>query len=608
MKGVFTIIKFIGSFIMGLGSMALGLFVLLTLIVVALARQPDQAVSVPDGAVLVLQPEGTIVEQTQIVDSYDILFSEFQNLPSETSVHDVVRALKLAKNDDRIAALALSTDYMFGAAPSHLHTMAQAIKDFKESGKKVYAVSTAYSQSDYLLAAQADKIYMNSAGSVLLNGYGSYPTFFKELLDKIGATINVFRVGTFKSAVEPYIRNDMSPEAKEANQEFLNALWRQYENSVVEARGMEPGKISANISDMSAQLRNAGGDFAKLAFQTGLVDQLSDRTTWRNDLAQEYGFDSSGSSFKQIHFQQYLAAAGNGRSSSNHIAVIVAQGEIVMGYGPNTVAASETLVDYIRQARANANTKAIVLRVDSPGGSAFASELIRQELSNAQNDGIKVIASMGPVAASGGYWIAASADEIWAAPTSITGSIGIFGVIPTYENTLAKVGVYTDGVGTTPLAGAFNITRPLTPEAKDIIQQSIESGYSQFLNLVAENRQMTVEDVDKIAQGRVWVGEKAKELGLVDHLGNFDDAVAAAARAAGVEGDYQVVTYREQPDQWTAFWASVVDASVLTSFIPKAQPSVVLEAALALTQEAEFLLKLNDPMGRYLVCFECKVR
>lgn len=608
MKGVLTIIKSIGSFIMGLGSLSVGLFVLLMLVVIAVARQPQQVATVPDGAVLLLRPEGTIVEQTQLTDSYDILFSEFQSLPSETSIHDIVRALKAAKNDDRIPALVISTDYMFGAAPSHLHTMAAAVRDFKESGKKVYAVSTAYSQSDYLLAAQADKIYMNSSGSVLLSGYGSYPTFFKDLMEKIGATINVFRVGTFKSAVEPYIRNDMSPEAKEANQAFLGALWQQYETAVTDARGMEPGQISRNISDMSSQLAQADGNFAKLAFQTGLIDQLSDRNTWRTNLAQEYGYDGSGESFNQIHFKDYLAAVGRGNRSSNHVAVIVAQGEIVMGYGPNTVAAAETLVDHIRRARLNANTRAIVLRVDSPGGSAFASELIREELLNAQADGIKVIASMGPVAASGGYWISASADEIWAAPTTITGSIGIFGVVPTYENTLAKVGVYSDGVGTTPLAGAFNIMRPLTPEAKDIIQQSIESGYTQFLELVAENREMTVEDVDKIAQGRVWVGEKAKELGLVDHLGTFEDAVGAAARAAGVEDDYQTVFYKEQPDQWTQFWASVMDTSVFKDLAPKADPSPLLEAALNLSKEAEFLLKLNDPMGRYLVCFECKIK
>lgn len=608
MKGVLTIIKFIGSFIMGLGSLSVGLFVLLMLVVIAVARQPEQVATVPDGAVLLLRPEGTIVEQTQLTDSYDILFSEFQSLPSETSIHDIVRALKAAKNDDRIPALVISTDYMFGAAPSHLHTMAAAVRDFKESGKKVYAVSTAYSQSDYLLAAQADKIYMNSSGSVLLSGYGSYPTFFKDLMEKIGATINVFRVGTFKSAVEPYIRNDMSPEAKEANQAFLGALWQQYETAVTDARGMEPGQISRNINDMSAQLAQADGNFAKLAFQTGLIDQLSDRNTWRTNLAQEYGYDGSGESFNQIHFKDYLAAVGRGNRSSNHVAVIVAQGEIVMGYGPNTVAAAETLVDHIRRARQNANTRAIVLRVDSPGGSAFASELIREELLNAQADGIKVIASMGPVAASGGYWISASADEIWAAPTTITGSIGIFGVVPTYENTLAKVGVYSDGVGTTPLAGAFNIMRPLTPEAKDIIQQSIESGYTQFLELVAENREMTVEDVDKIAQGRVWVGEKAKELGLVDHLGTFEDAVAAAARAADIEDDYQTVFYKEQPDQWTQFWASVMDTSVFKGLAPKADPSPLLEAALNLSKEAEFLLNLNDPMGRYLVCFECKIK
>jgi protease-4 len=282
-----------------------------------------------------------------------------------------------------------------------------------------------------------------------------------------------------------------------------------------------------------------------------------------------------------------------------------------MGDGPVSVAAAETLVSYIRSARNSANTAAVVLRVDSPGGSSFASELIRQELVAAQEQGIKVIASFGPVAASGGYWIAATADEIWAAPSSITGSIGIFGIVPTYENTLDKIGVSTDGVGTTPLAGAFNVTRPLSDLTKDVIQQSIESGYSQFLSLVAGARNMTVEDVDKIAQGRVWVGSKAKELGLVDHLGGFDDAVAAAARAAGVEDNHSVVFYREQPNQFDQMIASLLNSSIGTDTLKRFDapvPSPIMEAAMNVLDESKFLSNLNDPLGRYLICFECKVR
>jgi len=611
MKGLWNIIKAMGNFVIGLGGFTIGVLVILGFIIVAGARSPQQLPNVPDGAVLVLWPEGQIVEITELPDPYAALYGDFNRRPVQTSIHDITAALSRAKDDSRISALALVTDSMAGAAPSHMHTIAAAVKDFKTSGKKVFALSSAYSQSDYMIAAEADKIYMNPQGNVLLTGYGSYPMFYKSLLDKIGATVNVFRVGTFKSAVEPYIRDDMSEAAKAANSEFLGSLWQQYQASISQARGFEPGKISSDIENISSQLKSAGGNFAALALDNGLVDELAPRSKWRDDLVQEFGTSSYGNSFKQIDFQSYLAATNDNQNGSNQIAVITAQGEIVMGEGPVSVTAAETIVGYIRNARNNSKTAAILLRVDSPGGSSFASELIRQELETAQNQGIKVIASFGPVAASGGYWIAATADEIWAAPSTITGSIGIFGIIPTYEGTLDKIGVSTDGVGTTPLAGAFNVTRPLSDLTKDVIQQNIESGYGEFLSLVAKGRNMTVEDVDKIAQGRVWVGATAKELGLVDHLGGFSDAVAAAARAAGVEDDYSLAFYREQPDQFDQLIASVLNSSVGDEGLKRISPptqSPFLKAALSVLDDSKFLSNLNDPLGRYLICFECKVR
>lgn len=609
MKGIWALIKSIGTFIQGLGSFTIGALVLAVIAFVVMNANPSPRPSVPDGAVMLLWPDGNIVEQAQYPDPLETAFPQYSNRRAETSIHDITRALKRAKNDNRIAALALITDSMAGAAPSHLHTIAASIRDFKESGKKVYALSTAYSQSDYLLAAEADKVYMNSGGNILLPGYGAYPTYFKSMLDKIGASVNVFRVGTFKAAVEPFIRDDMSDAAKAANLHYLGSLWNQYTNSVETARGMENGVLQNSIQSIGTQLRAAGGDFGKLALQTGLVDELSPRKAWRQALIEEYGMDASGTSFKQFHYQAYLAATDNPRTNAKHIAVITAQGPIVMGDGPITVTAAETVVSYIREARNSPETGAILLRVNSGGGSAFASELIRQELVAAQEQGIKVIASMGPVAASGGYWIAATADEIWAAPATITGSIGIFGMVPTYENTLDKLGIHTDGVGTTPLAGAFNITRPMSDLTKDIIQQSIESGYEQFINLVAEGRNMTPEAVDKIAQGRVWAGVDAKELGLVDHLGGFDAAVNAAANAAGLE-DYSVVFYRDQPDDFAQMVAGLLNSSVGSEFIaPKFGESLspLMKQALDLKGQADLLLNLNDPLNRYTVCLTCEV-
>jgi len=612
MKGVWEIIKSIFKFVQGLGTLTMGLVTLFLLVMVmmALSSGGEPRPSVPNGAVLVLEPAGMIVEQVEYQDPIEAaLEAEFNRRPTQTSIHDITRALKLAKDDNRIAAIALITDSLGPIGPSHLHTIAKSLRDFKESGKKIYALSTAYSQAGYLLAAEADKVYMNPAGNVFLNGYGFYPTYFKSMLEKLEANVNVFRVGTYKSAVEPFIRDDMSPAAKEANLAFLGGLWDQYETSVVEARGLEAGALTNNINSMADRLREAEGNFAKLAQNGGLVDELAPRTVWRQALKEEFGVNpGGGNTFKQIHYQTYLAAKPQKHRGPSEIAVITAQGQIVMGDGPITVSAAETLVGYIRNARNNPDTAAIVLRVNSPGGSAFASELIRQELVAAQEQGLKVIASMGPVAASGGYWISATADEIWAAPSTITGSIGIFGVIPTFENTLAKIGVHTDGVGTTEMAGAFSTARPLSDMTKDVIQQSIENGYSQFLSLVSEGRNMSVEDVDKIAQGRVWIGATAKDLGLVDHLGGFEDAVAAAASAAGVE-DYDVVFYRDQPSKWDQMIADLLNSSIGAGFKPDGPSglSPVMQTAMKLKGEAELLLNFNDPMGSYALCLLCKV-
>lgn len=610
MKGIWALIVSIGKFIQGLGAFTIGALVLMVIAVVVMNANPNPRPNVPDGSVLILWPDGNIVEQVEFPDPLETAFPQYSNRQNETSIHDITTALKRAKNDNRIAALALITDSMGGAAPSHLHTIAAAIRDFKASGKKVYALSTAYSQNDYLLAAEADKIFMNASGNVLMPGYGTYPAYFKSLLDKIGASVNVFRVGTFKAAVEPFTRDDMSEAAKEANLHYLGSLWNQYTASVETARGMEAGTLQQNILTIGDQLRAANGDLGQMALQTGLVDELSPRKTWRQSLIEEFGLDASGTSFKQLHYQTYLAATNDRQPDAQHIAVITAQGPIVMGDGPITVTAAETVVGYIREARNNPNTGAIVLRVNSGGGSAFASELIRQELVAAQEAGIKVIASMGPVAASGGYWIAATADEIWAAPSTITGSIGIFGMVPTYENTLDKVGIHTDGVGTTPLAGAFNITRPMSDLTKDIIQQSIESGYDQFINLVAEGRAMAPEAVDKIAQGRVWTGLDAKEFGLVDQLGGFDAAVEAAANAAGLE-DYAVVFYRDQPDDFAQMVAGILNSTAASDFVaPKfgENLSPLMKQVLDMKSQADLLLNLNDPLSRYTVCFTCEVR
>jgi protease-4 len=596
------------KFIQGIGTGFLGVFVIILLIVAVSTTRGPQKPTVEDGSVLVLWPAGAIVEQK---DTPDAFATAFNRATPETSFHGIIHALEKAKDDDRIAALAIITDSMLGASPSHIHNIAASIRDFKDSGKKVYAISTSYSQSDYLLAAEADTIYMNEEGNVILDGYGSYPLYYKSLYDKIEATVNVFKVGTYKSAVEPSIRDDMSAAAKEANLAFLNSLWDQYLDRIVEARGLDKAVLLDQINNLPREMAKVSGDFAELAVAMGLVDELAPRNVWRQRLMDEYGTNNDQTSFKQISHDAYLAAIANEEKAPKQIAVITAQGPIVPGSGPVTVAAAETIVGHIRSARKNNTTAAIVLRVDSPGGSAFASELIREELAAAQEAGIPVVASMGPVAASGGYWISATADEIWASPTTITGSIGIFAVVPTFEKTLKKVGISSDGVGTTPIAGGFSPLSGLNDTVKDILQLSIENGYSDFLNLVSEGRNMNVEDVDKIAQGRVWIGSTAKELGLVDNLGNFKDAVAAAARLADVE-DYKTVFYREQPNEYEVLLNQLLNSSIageeVENFLPSQQLSPLFQTALELESEVKNLLEINDPMNKYILCLECKVK
>jgi len=610
--------------VQGLGTFVIGLFILLVVVSAIKGAGNKELPQVEEGAVLVLWPKGSVVELARLPEPFDNTI-DLPGLPSpgaQESIHDLVRVLDAAIEDERLGALAIHTRNFAGAAPAHLHTLVKKINAFKATDRPVYAISASYGQSDYLLASQADTIFMNPAGELLITGYGSYPMYYKSLLDKLDASVNVFRVGTFKSAVEPYLRDDMSPAAKEANRAFLAALWSAYMDRVRQGRGLTEDQLDNEFSTLVEDLRAASGYLDIYAKNKGLVDAVVDTTEMRRQLIEKHGKSADGKSFKQITHRNYLASLQNPLAvkPANKIAVITAQGEIVPGSGPISVSASDTVVSYIRQARRDSKTKAIVLRVNSPGGSAYASEIIRQELVAAQDQGIPVIASMGPVAASGGYWISATADQIWAQPTTITGSIGIFGVLPTFEKTLAKIGVYSDGVGTTPLATGFNTSMPLSDRAKEVLQLNIEAGYDEFLKLVATGRDMSVEDVDKIAQGRVWIGTKAHELGLVDHLGDFQDAVKAASELADLE-DYDLVFYRDKIDPFDQFLIDFLDKSsasdipdLVDDYMPynrpliRAERSPLLDTVLgALPGTAIGFTANPDPRGRYVICEMCSL-
>ena len=588
-------------------------FVVLFLVILFMNFNKAEPIpTVPTGAALIIAPTGFVVEQTTPPNTTDFLLADYETPPRDTRLDDIITAISRAKEDDDISGIVLLTDGMAGGGPSKMHAIANALKDFKTGGKPIYSVSTSYNQGDYLLASVADRIFLNSGGNVILQGYGGNTPYYKSLLDMLKVDVNVFRVGTFKSAVEPYIRDDMSEAAKTANRDFLSVLWDAYETSVVTERGLQNKALTSTANNFLDILKQSNGNFATMAKNQNLVDEIASRSEWRKTLIEEFGANIFNNSFKQIHFMDYLNAtdADFYQSSSNEIALIVVQGEIVMGEADNSVAAAETIVRQIRRARNNTRTKAIVLRVDSPGGSAFGSELIRQELVAAQNQGIPVVASFSTYAASGGYWISATANKIIASPTTITGSIGIFGIIPTFERTLDTIGIHTDGVGTTDIATAFDVTKDLSPIAKGMFQQTVENGYAEFLNLVANGRGMTVDAVSKIAEGRVWAGTTAKNLGLVDALGEFEDAVNAAAELATIE-NYTVVEYGMEVSEFTQFLESLFRSyqAKSTTKIDSITPlSPFMKMAEKLRKDAMVLTRLNDPNGRYLLCDVCTVQ
>lgn len=562
---------------------------------------------IPDQVALVLAPDGDIVEQLD-GDPLDRAFDEMAGgAEPQTLLRDLLDSIAAAKEDDRIRVLLLDLDRMGGAGLTKLQDLRAAIEDFKSSGKIVIATADNYNQSSYFLAATANEIYMHEMGLVLLPGYGRYRTYYKEGLDRLELDVHIFRVGEYKSAVEPFLRNDMSPEAREANLEWLGDLWSDYLDEVSSARGMSREELESAIGRFLDTLREERRT-ARVAQRLGLVDHVGDRDEVRNRLIELLGEDEEGASFPQIDGPTYLAsldARPSERNGGGEIAVIVAKGSIVDGSAPPGQIGGDSTAALIRDAREDDSVKALVLRVDSGGGSAFASEVIRHEFELARAADKPVVISMGSVAASGGYWISTASDEIWAGSSTITGSIGIFGMFPTYQKPLAKhFGMRVDGVGTTPLAGGLRLDRELQPEVGEAIQLMIDQGYDDFLERVAEARDMTSDEVDKIARGRVWSGHDAYELGLVDHLGGLDQAIASAAEKAGLGEDYGV-RYVEKEIGWQQQLMADLIARASTVFGPTERlrtPSLQTRLLDVLRAQTEMLESLNDPNGTYAHC------
>jgi len=554
---------------------------------------------------LVIEPDGQLVEQLTAKSFKEILDETRGKQIRETLLKDVIDAIDMARDDDRVKVLVLNLSSFTGARLTKLQDMAAAISNFKTSGKKVIATADAYAQDAYYIAAHADEIILHSMGGIMLEGFGRYRMYYKEGLDKLGIDVNVFKVGTFKSAVEPYLRNDMSEYAKESNEDWLGDLWQIYLDEVAAARGLKPETLNEYAQEFRRLMIEANGDSAKSALDFGLADKALTRVQLREYLIGLVGEDEETHSFNNVGLASYLQTIKADRfgrkAKGDKIAVVVARGAILDGKQPAGTIGGDSTAALIRQARNDDNVKAIVLRIDSGGGSAFASEIIRRECEKARADGIPVIASMGSVAASGGFWIATSSDQIWAHPSTITGSIGIFGMVPTYQRPLAEhLGIQVDGVSTAPLAGV-RLDRELPPEVGETIQEMIEHGYREFLQRVADSRGMTTEEVNAVAQGRVWSGADAQTHGLVDKLGGLDKAIIAAADIANLDDDY-AITYIEKEEKFKdKIMRELMTGAVKVTDLQTFSTSTFDAMLHQIEQAAADFADLNDPNHVYML-------
>ncbi|MDR2549423.1 MAG: signal peptide peptidase SppA [Desulfobulbus sp.] len=514
---------------------------LVALAVTAVLYTPE--VRVPMHSALLLAPEGDIVEQRSPMDPITKILNRLadNSLREETFLQDILDTIQTAGDDRRIKLLVLNTNRMGNASLDQIRTIGAALDTFKGTGKKVIAVGDNFNQAQYYLASWADKIYLHPMGAVNIRGFSVFRFYARELLDKLAVNFHVFRVGTFKSAVEPLLRDDMSTEEKENTGLWLGKLWDIYCDDIVKHRRLERQVFLDNVNQTVAQLSSVGGDRARLALATGLVDGLKNHREIEELLIQEVGAAPGKDGFNSIGFQEYLDTVTPSYTDSQEkkelIGIITVSGNILPGKGAAGQIGADDLIKRIRKARQDARVKAIVLRIATGGGSAFASELIREELAAARKDGKIVVVSMGAMAASGGYWLAAEADAIVAAPTTLTGSIGIFGAIPTVDKTLAKIGLHSDGIGTTNIAHFGNLARPMSETEASAMQMDVERGYRQFIDIVAKGRHLSADQVEKLAEGRVWDGATALKLGLVDRLGDLHDAVDEAAKRAKIPAE-----------------------------------------------------------------------
>ncbi|MBK5144751.1 signal peptide peptidase SppA [Budviciaceae bacterium BWR-B9] len=585
------------------------IFFFVLLIGFALYIQMQDSTIQPEKGALLVNLSGTVVDSLSSDSKLRQIGQELigsNKDVQENSLFDIVKQIRQAKDDDKISGMVLSLRNFIGADQPSLRYIGKALKEFRDSGKPIYAIGDSYSQGQYYLASFANKIYLSPQGSVLLTGISTNNLYYKSLLDKLKVTTNIFRVGTYKSAVEPFIRDNMSPEARQSDSRWVNTLWSNYMTDVAANRNISIAELYPEPAQLIQQLKASDGDTATFALKNKLVDEIASRSAVEKILKETFGWDQQNKNYNFVSIYNYQVTEPDfERAKLPEIAVIFANGAIVDGPEMPGMVGGDTTAKQLRAARLNDKIKAIILRVNSPGGSVTASEMIRSEVQALKDAGKPVVVSMGGMAASGGYWISTPADYIISSPSTLTGSIGIFGVINTFENSLDAIGVHTDGVSTSPLADA-TITKALPPQFSEMMQLTIENGYKTFINLVAKSRHKTPAEVDSIAQGRVWIGSDAKTNGLVDQLGDFDDAIKKTAELAKLK-DYEI--------KWTVTEPTVreillgqVSASVnalLPETIKIELPAPLRQVAEDINKQPGFFGNMNDPGYRYIYCLSC---
>ena len=594
-KSIWKIINLIREIFLNL------VFLIIILLIfsgIALIKEVNKKEVIPQSGTLIMDLEGVVVDNSlysdEIYEIQDKIYGKRVNLSRENSLFDLVQKISQATSDPNIKSLVLKLDNFVGADMSSLQYIGKYLTKFKAANKPIYAIGSNFNQSQYYLASYANKIYLTPLGAVSVFGLSANNLYYKTLLDNLKINTHVFRVGTYKSAIEPFIRDNMSDEARSNTSRWLNLMWNNYLGDISEERKKAPTQLIPLPEDMLSELKAANGNMAQYALANGLIDAI----------ATNHEFELEINIKNRVSIYDYQLKE-NVKPTTNEpkIAVVFVNGTITNGENSSNVAGSQDIVAQLRNIRKNLNKnniQAVILRVNSPGGSVDASEAIRNELEALRSYQIPVVVSMGGMAASGGYWISTASDYIVASPNTITGSIGIFGIVPTIENSLSHIGVYNDGVSTSPLANR-SITQNLSNEMNQFIQMNIDHGYHTFISLVAKARNMTTEQVDNIAQGQVWLGSEGSKNGLVDKLGDFDDAIEMAATLANIS-DYQIDWQKQEGNWINALYSDMI------AMMPKSTAEILFEQLpeiKQIKQQVSFWDKFQDGQNRYIYCINC---